>query len=88
MSANIYRFFFLFQISFQTVLNTPKFYFSGAKWGRDKKREGRKIKTGDLLIILCALVNELLSLAPATESSGNHTASVKWEVGRNIFCPA
>lgn len=88
MSANVYRFFFLFQISFQTVLSTPKFYFSGAKWGRGRKREGRRIETGDLQVILCALVNELLSLAPAKESSGNHTAAVRWEAGRNIFCPA
>lgn len=86
MSANVYRFFFLFQISFQTVLSTPKFYFSGAKWGRGKKGEGRRTETGDLQVILC--INELLSLAPATESSGNHTAALRWEAGRNIFCPA
>lgn len=52
--------------------------------GEGRQREGGRIETGDLQVVVC--INELLSLAPEMESSGNHTAALRWEAERSILC--
>jgi hypothetical protein len=50
--------------------------------GEGRRREEQKL---DLQVVVC--INELLSLAPVTESSGNHTTVLRLEAGRSILCP-
>lgn len=73
--------------SFRLVLKLFKARLIWLLWfkvGEGRQREGGRIETGDLQVVVC--INELLSLAPEMESSGNHTAALRWEAERSILC--